>query len=113
MKRARGSKYKAKKVAHDGVLYDSQAEMATVKQLQLREKMGSIRDLRTQVKYELRVYGHHICDYIADAVYTVVATGKTEVVDVKSSFTAKLPAYRLKKKLLRALHGIEIKEVVV
>ena len=108
-----GSKYKAKKVAHEGMLFDSTAELAIYKQLRLREQMGSIRDLRTQVKYEIRVYGHHVCDYVADFVYTVISTGKSEVVDVKSSFTAKLPVYRLKKKLLRATHGIEIKEVVV
>lgn len=113
MKRQKGSKYKAKKVAHEGMLFDSAAELATYKQLRLREQMGSIRDLRTQVKYEIRVYGNHVCDYVADFVYTVVSTGKSEVVDVKSSFTAKLPVYRLKKKLLRATHGIEIKEVVV
>lgn len=111
MKKA--NKYKAKKVAFDGHTFDSTAEMVVYKQLKFRLMCGSIKDLRLQVKYELRVYGTHIADYVSDFVYTVSKTGKVEVVDVKSSYTAKLPAYRIKKKLLKACHGIEIVEVVV
>lgn len=53
--------------------------------------------------------GIKICVYIADYIY--IENGRSVVEDVKSAFTAKLPVYRLKKKLLSALLGIEIREV--
>jgi hypothetical protein len=37
--------------------------------------------------------------------------GVTVLEDVKSAFTAKIPVYRLKKKLVKALYGIDIVEV--
>ena len=49
--------------------------------------------------------------YVADFVYTDLATGKEEVIDVKSEITRKNAEYRLKKKMMLAFNGIEIKEV--
>ncbi len=49
--------------------------------------------------------------YVADFVYTDVATGKTVVEDVKSPATRKNPTYVLKRKLMLDRHGITIKEL--
>jgi hypothetical protein len=56
------------------------------------------------------VNGELIAKYISDAEYTDCKTGKHIVEDTKSPMTKKLPLYRLKKKLLHALHGIVILE---
>lgn len=93
--------------------------------MQLLLKQGIISDLRLQVPFELipAIYEDEIVQlktktkvkkrciqrattYIADFVYT--QDNKTIVEDVKGFRTKE---YELKKKMMRALLGIEIKEV--
>jgi len=88
--------------------FDSKREHKRFQELQLLERAGEISQLRTQMEFSLDVCGEHICKYIADFAYT--RDGKRVVEDVKSKATA-TPLYRLKKKLMRAIHGIEIVEV--
>lgn len=74
-------------------------------------KAGLIGLLELQKVYRLKVEGQRVCKYKADFVYMVMDTGETVVEDVKSEATRKLPVYRLKKKFMKAIYGIEIKEV--
>lgn len=77
--------------------------------LALAEQAGVISNLRRQVKYELHALGGlKVCTYIADHVYE--QDGLTVVEDTKSPVTAKNPVYRLKKRWMKAEHGIEIRE---
>jgi hypothetical protein len=63
-----------------------------------------------QVKYDLVVNGVKIGFYKAD--FVTYKHGKIlEVIDVKSEMTKKLPVYRLKKKLLKAIYNIDIVEI--
>lgn len=94
----------------DGIVFDSKKEMRRYLELQLLLRAGEIRYLELQPRYEMVVEGHKICSYLADFRY-VDAAGTTVVEDVKSAATRKLPVYRIKVKLLRALHGIEVREV--
>ena len=109
------NKYGAKKTVFNGRKYDSKKEAAHAELLQSLQASGAIHALREQVRYSLIVNGHIICEYVADFVYhepTGVPNWMREVVvDVKSDYTRKLPVYRLKKKLMHAIHNIEIKEV--
>ena len=110
------NKYGAKKTVFNGRKYDSAKEAARAEELQMMQKVGAIFELRQQVRFPLLVNGEHVCDYIADFVYATHGGPDqnylTEVVeDVKSAYTRKLPVYRLKKKLMHAIHNIEIKEV--
>jgi hypothetical protein len=93
----------------DGVKWDSEREY--VRWLVLFEwfSKGLISHLRRQVKYKITHNNEFICVYKADFVY--VRNGSLVVEDVKSDFTAKLPVYRLKKKLMKAHYGIEITEI--
>ncbi len=50
-----------------------------------------------------------ICAYLADFTYN--RNGKEIVEDVKSEMTRKLPVYKLKKKLMKAILNIEIQEI--
>jgi len=102
------SKYKNIKVEVDGFKFDSKAEARYYGILKMRKLAGEL-DFERQVKYDLVVNGVLIGSYIADFVLNI--KGKKEVVDVKSAMTKKLPVYRIKKKLMLAVYGIEIIEV--
>ena len=72
-------------------------------------KAGEIKNLEKQVRFPIIVNGVKVCTYVADYVYDEMAGRVVE--DVKSEFTRKDPVYRLKYKLMKACHGIDIREV--
>jgi hypothetical protein len=101
-------KYRNKKTVIDGITFDSIREAKRYAELVLLERTGVIQNLRRQVRYPLSVNGQLICTYIADFCY--VENGHEVTEDVKSSYTRKLPVFRIKAKLMRAIHGIAIRE---
>jgi len=103
------NKYNAKKTIIDGIKFDSKKEAARYTELKLMEKGGVIRDLELQPRFDIVINGMKVCYYRADFSY--MESGELVVEDVKSSYTAKLPVYRLKNKLMKAVHNITIKEV--
>jgi hypothetical protein len=105
----RRAKYGNRKTTVDGQVFDSKREAQRWQDLQLMQKAGEIYDLKRQVRYKLDVNGVHICDYIADFVYLVAIDNEQPVVeDAKGVRTRE---YRLKKRLMEAVHGIMIAEV--
>jgi hypothetical protein len=102
------NKYNAKRCEVDGQVFDSLKEANKWRELRLLEAAGEIRDLERQVRFKLDVSGVHICDYIADFVFAR-RTGPV-VMDVKSEPTRKRRDYRLKAKLMQAVHGVRIEE---
>jgi hypothetical protein len=101
-------KYRNKKTVVDGISFDSIREANRYAELVLLERSGVIQNLRRQVRFPLSVNGQLICTYVADAVY--IENGHEIVEDTKSPVTRKLPVFRIKSKLLRALYGIAIRE---
>jgi hypothetical protein len=78
--------------------------------LELKEKARLIQRFEMQVRYDLVVNNINIGFYKAD--FVTYKYGKVlEVIDVKSEMTKKLPVYRLKKKLMKAIYGIDIVEI--
>lgn len=102
----RGNKYRAQKTIVDGVTFASKAEARRYGVLKTLQKVKTISNLRLQVSYTIAVNGQKICRYVADFVY--VEKGVEVVEDVKG---VKTPAYQLKKKLMKAVLGVEIREV--
>jgi len=102
------SKYGAKPVTLDGHRFASQAEAARYGELKLLERAGKIADLTVHPRFPITVNGHKICVYEADFWYVNLEQARNCVEDVKGFLTI---AYRLKKKLMLAVHGIEIKEI--
>jgi hypothetical protein len=86
--------------------FDSKREYARWCDLKNLQRAGEISDLRRQVRYPLIVNGVKVCTYVADFVY--VQGGATCVEDSKGVRTQ---AYVVKRKLMLALHSIDIKEV--
>ena len=99
------NKYKARPVTTEEGRFASQREYQHWCVSKLREKAGEISHLERQVRFKLAIGPHHICDFIADEVFTDTATGKRVVVDVKG---VKTPVYKLKKKLMKALLNIDV-----
>lgn len=110
--RPKGSKMHNKRTEYNGRMFDSIKEANYAETLDLMRSATDPRERvvswEAQVPYPIEVNGKKIGKYVADFVVTYA--GRTEVIDVKSAFTRKLPVYRLKKKLVEALYGIEIKE---
>ena len=107
---AKPQKFRNVKVTDaDGITHDSRKEYRRWCELELRERAGEIRSLRRQVPYALVVNGVLVCSYVADFVF--VEGEATRVEDCKSPPTRKLAAYRIKRKLMAAIHDIEITEV--
>jgi len=102
------SKYGATKTVIDGIRFDSKKEAVRYGQLKLLQRAGHISGLELQKTYRLEINGHLICKYIADFEY--LERGVPVVEDVKSAFTRKLPVYSIKRKLMGAIYGIEIRE---
>lgn len=107
----RPSKYGNVLTTLEGRTFASKAEARRYQELGYLRQAGLIRDLVCHPRYPLRIDGALICTYVGDFAYTDVATGASITEDVKSEATAKIPIYRLKKKLLLALLGITIVEV--
>ena len=106
------SKYHSKKVTINGQTFDSQLEARRFRELLLLERAGAITGLQRQVKFELipsqRIGGKVVeraCSYVADFVY--MENGKKVVEDTKGY---KTPEYKIKRKLMLWVHGIQIRE---
>lgn len=99
-------KYNAKPTKVDKNHFDSGIEAARFGQLGLMQRAGMIRNLRSHVPYLLKVNGIEIATYEADFVYE--QNGQIVVEDTKGFAT---PEYKIKRALMLALHGVQIKEV--
>ena len=102
------SKYGAVKTEVDGIMFDSKREASRYQELRLLEQAGEIANLRLQVPYILFPKNEHgrALKYIADFVYTD-DTGALVVEDAKGHST---DVYKIKRRLMAELKGIEIKE---
>ena len=104
------TKYHNRKTTYQGVRFDSQKEAKRYQELQWMQQAGLIQDLELQPRYDLIVNGHKLGFYRGDFRYKEVATDSVILEDVKSPAT-RTAVYRLKKKLVKALYGVEIIEV--
>lgn len=105
------NKYKNKKTQVDGILFDSKKEANRYCELRLLLRSGQIQDLRLQEPYLicpsviLNGKKQRPVYYVADFVYT--QDGSTVVEDTKG---VKTREYIIKRKLMKHVHGIEVKE---
>lgn len=100
------NKYRNKKTEVDGILFDSKKEAAQYQVLKLRERAGEISGLVLQKPFDLIVNGVKIGVYVSDFVYT--ENGQSIVADAKGMRTR---VYVMKRKLMKAIYGIDIREV--
>ena len=101
----RQSKHNARGCRIDGIWFQSQMEGRRYRELKLLELVGDISRLHIHTKWSLDVNGVHICNYVDDFNYW--QDGRFIVEDVKGQ---RLPLYKVKCNLMRAVHGIVILE---
>ena len=106
----------AKTITADGIVHDSQKEAIRWSELKLMERVGEIRNLKRQVRYELipKQEGERAVVYIADFVYEDARTGETMVEDVKgyrNPSSATYAKFVMKRKMMLYFHGIKVREV--
>jgi hypothetical protein len=105
-----GLKYKNIKTIINGITFDSKKEAGYYGILRLKEKANLIDCFEMQIRYDIVVNNQKIGFYKAD--FVTYKNGKVlEVIDVKSEMTKKLPVYRMKKKLIKAIYGFDIVEI--
>ena len=109
-------KYRNKKVVLDGIKFDSRREADRYAHLKVLERFGEISCLELQKKFVLvpaqrnkagKVTERAIT-YRADFYYYSNRLGRYVVEDVKG---VKTDVYKMKKKLMLSVHGLEIVEV--
>lgn len=117
------SKYHSTKIVTEEGTFDSKREYKRWLVLKDMERLGLISSLKRQVSYELiptqkldaprynkktKKYQRSEISvrYIADFVYE--EDGKTVIEDAKGMQT---DTYKIKRKLMKFIHGIEIREV--
>lgn len=114
------NKYKNKRVTVDGIGFDSMKEARRYKELAFLQKKGYIKDLELQKKFVLipkqmgedGKVAERECSYVADFYYVDTDTKKKVIEDVKGYRDG--GAYRIfsiKRKLVRLIYGIAIKEI--
>lgn len=105
------SKYGAIKTVVNGKKFDSKAESFRYLTLEQMQNDGKISELECQKVYKLVVNGEQICKYIADFEYLDHATGQYVTEDAKGGRATVTAVFKLKSKLMKAIHGIEIRIV--
>jgi hypothetical protein len=108
----RKNKYNAAGERIDGMWFASAAEGKRYLQLKAMAERNLIDNLRCQVKLTCVVNNKLICTYIADFAYVVIDDRGVAIrsvwEDVKGMVT---DVYRIKKKLVEAIHHVEILEI--
>lgn len=102
----RRTKFNNRPCECEGERFDSERERDAWLVLRERARRGEITDLRRQVRYTLAVNGVWVADYIAD--FTHQEHGRLVVTDAKGVKTGE---YKLKKRLMKAVHNVDIQEV--
>jgi hypothetical protein len=100
-------KYHARATTIDGLRFPSQAEARRYRELKTLLAAGHIQNLRVHTRWPLIVQGYDCGTYESDFDY-LNGQGQLVVEDVKGVIT---DLYRLKKKLMCALHHIDVVEV--
>lgn len=103
----RANKYNAKKTVVDNITFDSMAEAKHYRHLKLLEMAGEVSDVQLQVPFAITIGGFLICTYRADFVY-FDRDKRRHVVDCKGVRTRE---FVMKKKLMKAVLGIDVEEV--
>lgn len=101
------NKYSNQKTTYNGIVYDSKRESKRAGELDILKRIGEVKSWLPQSEFRIEHRGVKICSYFAD-FKVVYADGHVEFEDVKGVKTA---VYKLKKKLVKAFHGVDIKEI--
>ncbi len=106
-------KYGNVRVKLDGITFDSLKERDRYLVLLMRQKLGEISGLEVHPRFKLLDGGNgeRVVSYVGDFSYYTNQGFIFVVEDVKARIT-RTAVYRLKRKLMKKIYGIDIKEVM-
>jgi len=105
------NKFNAKRIKYDSIFFDSIKECNRYQELKLLERCKKIHSLELHPRYDIMVKDVYIAFYKADFRYFDVDDDCWKVEDVKGlKKGAAYQLFKLKKKLVEAIYGIEIIE---
>ncbi len=99
-------KYRNVKTTVDGITFDSAKEARRYGELKMLERSRLISGLQLQPSFDIVINDVKVCTYKADFGYV----GQTGIAVIEDCKGFKTPVYRLKKKLMLAVHEIEVLE---
>ena len=102
------------KVVRDGIKFDSGKEADRYEELLMKQKAGLISDLKVKPTFKIMVNEQFLCNYTADFSYREpreVIVEDTKGKDPKTGWDTRTPVFNLKKRLMRIVLGIEVREV--
>ena len=102
------SKYRNRKTVVDGLTFDSKREAEYYAGLKLREKSGEVYEVELQRPFKITINGLLICTYRCDFSFFDDIEKRFRVIDVKGVET---DVFRLKRKLMKAVHKIDVEVV--
>ena len=101
-------KYGNKKTVVDGITFDSKWESQRYLYLKSLERAGRIKNLELQPRFIITVNGQKICTYVADFQYDKEDLDGSWEHIIEDAKGVETPEFKLKKKLMKAVHNIEI-----
>lgn len=101
-------KYRAIPTEVDGIGFASKLEAHRYRQLKLLGKANKIHTIEIQPRFDCTINNFKVCTYVADFSYFDIESNCFVVEDVKGYDTR---VSRLKRKLVKALHGIDVRIV--
>ena len=105
------TKYNAKRTEYNGVTYDSKKEAHRAFELDMLLRAGEVVKVERQPRFDIYIHEKFIAFYKAD-FKVFYPRGYFEIEDVKGYKKGSAYAmFRIKKKLVDAIYGIDIKEV--
>lgn len=96
----------------DGHVFDSLAEVQRYGELKVRELLGEVTSIRFHVPFDCVVNGVHVLRYTVDFAYMDRDRGQI-FEEVKSGRSGQERDWRLRRKLVEALHSVKIDEVAI
>ena len=106
---SKNNKFRAQKTTFMGIKFDSKWESERYAELNLLLRAGEIENLETQVRFDLIVNDSKICTYVADFTYYEKNKEGEKVFIVEDAKGLETAVFKLKKKLMLAIKGIDIR----
>jgi hypothetical protein len=111
-KKGNANKFGARKCVEDNITFDSEKERDRYRELKLLLHAGEIKDLSVHHQFRFVHNEVRIADYFADFVYRMTCNNALVIEDVKGyKKGAAYQNFRIKKSLMLAFWGFEVKEL--
>lgn len=97
---------------YDGIVFHSKTEAERYLELKMLERFNDIGHLELQPQFKVEINDRHFCTYTADFRYYDFTREEWVIEDVKSTYTDKDPAFRLRRKAAELYHDVTIHSVI-